>query len=499
MKPRTWPGADCDACPLRDRPVCPPRPASKQRKLTVVAEAPGMQEEAHGRPLIGASGMLLERVLSRFKVSMSEVHKTNAILCRPSKGFTPGEWKQALKCCNPRLMSEMPRNGETVLVLGAKALAATAGRGVIFPWRGYPLPSTNGEFKVLPALHPAFVLRAPAYEVIFREDVRRGLEGVKEWEWPTMIIHDGPEAEAALKQILAEDKWVGVDVETRTGNPQTAQLRCIGIAGRNVAVSLPFDEFGESRTKHLDLIQEILADPEIGHVYQNRSHDITSLESWGFKLAGPVFDTLDAHAIVAPQVKHDLEFIATTHFPCPHWKTEFRVYDDRKNVYDDADPIELRIYNCKDAWMTLLCMHALNKQLDKTHNGRQLYDETIKLGNLGMRMTRHGVAVNEPAVAKHYEKLHARSIELKKRFLALAGDINMNSSKQLRKLFYDDWGCTVRFYTPKDLPSLKKNALEAIIAEEEGVAAEAALILYEYRTVEKLLSTYIEPLRRPHG
>lgn len=495
MEPK-FPGADCANCPLKNKKVVPPELAKKTRKLTVVAESPGQAEEALKRPLVGASGeLLINRTLKQMGLERGDLHLTNAILCRPPKTMTPKDWKQAIKCCAPRLETEIPKIGN-VLALGAKALVPLVGKATIFPWRGYPLPTTikGSEAQIYPSLHPAFVLRQPAYRVVFNEDIRRAVEGVEEWEWPPIHVHDGPEAEAALKQILAEDDWVGVDVESRKGHPATAQLRCIGIAGKHVAVSLPYDEPGEEPTKHMDLICEILRAEKIGKVYQNRAHDIQSLEANGFELHGEVFDTLDAHAIIAPQLKHNLEFMGTAHFPCPHWKTLFKVFDDRKDAFDDADPVELRIYNCKDSWMTLLLMLVFRRQLDKVHNGWALYRETMQLGNLGIKMSRAGVAVDVKELNKHHADLQNRSRDLKARFRSIAGDVNPNSTKQLRHLFYNEWDCDIRIRTDRGLPSLNKTALEAIMADEAEKPAQAARVLYELRTVEKLLSTYVEPL-----
>jgi len=496
-----WPeelGADCANCPLNFQTPVPNEPVSGDHRLTIVGESPGRVEEKKGRPFVGRSGAELNNILKRFKIKREDVHITNALLCRPLKNTPAKDLNKALECCAPRLSIELiPLKDKLVITMGAHALKAMTGKTNILPWRGFPL-HTKG-YVIFPTIHPSFVLRSPSYLPVWINDISRAIALSKKssleisysFEEP-LIVDEGPDMVKGLCQLL-ESSSVAIDVETAGTDAFTAPILCIGIANEDIAVSVPWP----APTTQLEyLVRAIITNAKIQKVFQNRNYDVITLEENGLPVQGDFFDTLDAHAIVAPQLPHDLGFIASSYFMYPRWKTEFRVFDDKKgsDAFARASARELRVYNSKDALMTAKLRAPLLMELERTKNGMEIYNQTMKLGDLARNMMRTGIEINKPELEKQNKQLKIQMEEAQKKFREEidAPEFNLNSPKQLKELFFGKFQCKVSFLSKiTGAASLNKNAIEKIIATGPEVAKRPAQYLYQYRIAKKLHSTYI--------
>ena len=520
-------GAKCDECPLKDsHPVGPQ--SNSNASLIILAESPGKSEEIEGLPLIGASGYLLNRTLASLHIKRSECHVTNALLCRPAPGTyvksagTTAILNKALECCAPRLERELAGVKAThLLAMGDWAVRAVTDKQSAWTWRGTPIRGKYGHV-VMPTMHPARVLREQALDPIFRTDVSRAT-GVPAWVWPKMVIDVGPDMERALRAILDAKKPIGVDVETRGIDPMHDLLMCIGVGNGEIAVSVPWEDydagpFGPSQGAPESikaLVREILAS-DIPKTMQNGQHDALSFKSKGIVCNNFDFDTLFAHAVVASQLDHNLEFLASCFWPMPKWKTEFHADTDAKglDVFAKRDPRELRLYNAKDSHMTALLRVALAQRIERTHNGTALFREYMKLGDLAMRMRERGILVDMAALTTHRESLSKaleketakfyevmptnhvlRGKELKSRTKVYIGPYRLGKNGQhedLKRLFFGKLGIKPTVYTEGGEPSLDDDTLQRIIVE--GGHANLARPLSAYRGYGKLLSTYVDGL-----
>lgn len=129
-------GALCDKCPLNGQPMVPPE-LPPHPIGTIVGEGPGFDEVRRGRPFIGKSGKVLDKMLIQAGLKRSTLQMNNATLCQP-KTKTPGELTKASKCCAPRLRAEVR---EPLLILGKVALRILKpGLKSLDAVRGFVLP-----------------------------------------------------------------------------------------------------------------------------------------------------------------------------------------------------------------------------------------------------------------------------------------------------------------------------------------------------------------------
>jgi DNA polymerase len=141
-------------------------------RLVVVGEAPGAEEDATGRPFVGAAGKLLTRMLAAIGLTRDEVYICNLLKCRPPGNRDPRPDEVA--SCKPYLRAQIERLApELILALGSPAtreLLRTE-RGIT-SLRGRIARSPEG-WRVLPSYHPAYLLRNPAAKREAWEDLQR--------------------------------------------------------------------------------------------------------------------------------------------------------------------------------------------------------------------------------------------------------------------------------------------------------------------------------------
>lgn len=138
--------------------------------LFVIGEAPGADEDLQGRPFVGRSGQLLDKILLAIGFERNDVYIGNIIKCRPPQNRNP--LPDEIECCKPWLMNQIGIVRPKMLLLLGKVAANTmldnnlsmgAMRGKIIRWNHYDCVVTY---------HPAALLRNPAWKRLCWEDVQ---------------------------------------------------------------------------------------------------------------------------------------------------------------------------------------------------------------------------------------------------------------------------------------------------------------------------------------
>lgn len=127
--------------------------------VLIVGEAPGEVEDKRGKPFVGKSGQLLEKMLALAGLSKKDIYLTNVTKCRPPHNRTPTS--SEIKACLPYLKEQVRLiNPKIIVLLGATAFKALTGdkrsiskvRGTWIEWEGR---------LCMPIFHPAYLLRNP--------------------------------------------------------------------------------------------------------------------------------------------------------------------------------------------------------------------------------------------------------------------------------------------------------------------------------------------------
>ena len=133
-------------------------------RLMVVGEAPGADEDRQGRPFVGPSGRLLERMLAAIGLGREDVYIANTVYWRPPGNRTPSA--EEVEACRPFIHRQIALVAPEVLMLAGGAAAKTllgTTEGIMRlrgRWQRFAAPV--GPVDVMPTFHPAFLLRSPA-------------------------------------------------------------------------------------------------------------------------------------------------------------------------------------------------------------------------------------------------------------------------------------------------------------------------------------------------
>lgn len=161
--------AGCTRCPLAaTRTTVVFGEGDAHARLMVVGEGPGRDEDLQGRPFVGRSGQLLDRLLvEEAGLRRQDVYIANVVKCRPPGNRDPQP--EEIEACHPYLAAQVAQvRPRVVLTLGnfsTRTLLST--KEGITKLRGRPHPWGPDGTVVLPTFHPAAALRGGA-EVLAR-------------------------------------------------------------------------------------------------------------------------------------------------------------------------------------------------------------------------------------------------------------------------------------------------------------------------------------------
>jgi len=146
--------------------------------IMLVGEAPGSQEDRFGKPFVGPSGQVLNRLLSRAGITETDVYLCNVMKCRPPANRNPTETE--IRCCRPWLIEQTRLVRPNVIVamgeIATVALTATRGPMGVLLDQGDLSCFFCEDIPVIPMYHPAYLLRRlgdGAAAPIFRDTIDR--------------------------------------------------------------------------------------------------------------------------------------------------------------------------------------------------------------------------------------------------------------------------------------------------------------------------------------
>ncbi len=194
----------CGLCHSRTQVVFGEGPLNAE--LFVVGEAPGFNEDKEGKPFRGASGMLLERLLSSVGLERERVYMTAVNKCRPP-GTPPRSPKPSeVSSCRPYLVAQLAAvDPKVVVAMGDLASRVLTGRKeAVARIRGRAIP-LDGRY-VFPTLSPSLALYTPAERALLSSDFSRLpelLEAERPSTYETLNVPRAP----AERETLQPGLW----------------------------------------------------------------------------------------------------------------------------------------------------------------------------------------------------------------------------------------------------------------------------------------------------
>ncbi|NTW70064.1 MAG: DNA polymerase I [Chlorobiaceae bacterium] len=285
---------------------------------------------------------------------------------------------------------------------------------------------------------------------------------------------------------------IAVDTETTSLNTFEAELAGISISTE--ARKARFIALANSSLKPqeaLELLKPLLSSPQLPKTGQNLKYDILVLKKYGVDLSPVGFDTMLASYVLDPEEKHNLDDLAARHLG---YKTttfdELTGTGKGKLHIFDVEPEKLSDYACQDADLALQLEDTFRKKLEGEKELLWLCEHIeFPLVSVLASMEHAGICIDTP----HLEKTSASvgmELELltEKIYEAAGAPFNIDSPKQLSNILFNVLALPTK-KTTKTGFSTNVEVLEEL-AELHPVVKS----LLEYRTLQKLKSTYIDAL-----
>jgi DNA polymerase-1 len=297
-----------------------------------------------------------------------------------------------------------------------------------------------------------------------------------------------------LRAELSVQKEFCFDTETTGLDTITAELVCMSFSYRPheaYCVTLP-----ENREQATAIVQEfrfVFGDENILKIGQNIKYDLSILKNYGLEIRGPLFDTMIAHYLIQPELRHNLDDLCEQYLNFRKIPTDALI--GGKGLFQktmrDVDPVQLRDYACEDADLTLQLKQVIEKELDASGT-RKLFDEIeMPLIPVLADMEMTGVKLNTSELGVYAEVLRKQIIDIEREIISIAGEeFNISSPKQLGVILFEKM---------KIDPNAKMTKTKQYSTSEETLEKlqdKSPIVgkILEYRGLKKLLTTYVEAL-----
>jgi len=301
-------------------------------------------------------------------------------------------------------------------------------------------------------------------------------------------------------QRLREAKEFAIDTETTSVDYMQAELVGISLCLEpGEACYIPLMHRYENAPQQLDktevlaALKPVLEDPVIGKIGQNIKYDGHVFFGEGIRMGGIVHDTmLESYVLNSTASRHNMDALAkyyldhdTIHY------TDITGKGVKQKTFDQVEIEQASDYAAEDADVTLRLHRVLNPALHADEKLNRVYREIeMPLVEVLLDVEQNGVLIDQDMLRSQGKEIDQKLGQIETEIYQQAGEVfNLSSPKQIQAIFFDKLELPVLRKTPKGQPSTAEDVLEELAADYEIPA-----LLLEHRSLNKLMSTYIDKL-----
>jgi DNA polymerase-1 len=306
------------------------------------------------------------------------------------------------------------------------------------------------------------------------------------------FVQTATERAKLIADILKEKSFC-FDTETTGINPFDAALVGMSFAWKEgEAYYVPFTENKEEVTVLLAEFKGLFENEKIEKVGQNLKYDMNVLSNYGVRVKGPLFDTMIAHYLIQPDMRHNMDLLAETYlgYKTVSIETLIGKKGKKQKTMRDIPQEEIVDYACEDADITLRLKNQFEPKMNTTL--KKLMDEIeTPLIPVLSAMEKEGIKLDVPALANFSKELDVSVTTLSQQILELSGEeFNVDSPKQLGEVLFDKMKIVEKAKKTKTGQySTGEDVLSKLASKHEIVP-----LILEYRSLKKLKSTYVDAL-----
>ena len=297
-----------------------------------------------------------------------------------------------------------------------------------------------------------------------------------------------------LGAFLSRQKFFAFDTETDSVDTSKANLVGMSFAVKeNEAWYVPVPAEREKAEKVIAHFSPALTNAAIEKIGQNIKFDILVLRNYNVRIQGKLFDTMIAHYLLNPELRHGMDYLAETYLKYQTIHIEELIGEKGKNQLNMRNVAidQIAEYAAEDADVTLKLKNFFEPELKKEELEPLFYDIEMPLIYVLAELERTGVMLDTAALKQSSEILTADLQNIEKEIYELAGmEFNINSARQVGEVLFDRLKIEEKVKKTKTGNySTSEDILEKLRSKHPIVGK-----LLDYRGIKKLLSTYIDAL-----
>ncbi len=354
--------------------------------------------------------------------------------------------------------------------------------------------------KFLPKV-PKTVKNVPLQLDLFGEFPTDGAEGGENSSFESLktVTHDYQLIEnkddiLKLRDFLLTNKILSLDTETTSTSPIEAELVGLSFSVKeHQAFYVPVPEDRTEAQQVVEIFRPVYEHPDILKVGQNIKYDMQVLANYGIELQGSLWDTMIAHYLIQPELRHNMDIMAEAYlnYKTIHIDELIGPRGKSQKSMRDLSPKEVYEYAAEDADITLQLKNKLEPLLKEVGAEQLFYDIEMPLVRVLVDMERTGVRIDTDSLAETSRVFTERMHELEQRIYELAGEeFNIASPRQVGDILF---GKLHIIEKPKKTKTGQYVTSEEVLQTLKGKHEIVEKIL-AHRGLKKLLGTYVDTL-----
>ena len=325
------------------------------------------------------------------------------------------------------------------------------------------------------------------------EEKKSNLESLNSLSYDYQLIDTEEKRNEIIKKLLTSET-LALDTETTGTDPMDAELVGMSFSiTENQAFYVPVPAEREEAIKIIREFEPVFKNEKSLKVGQNIKYDMLVLQNYGIEVRGKLFDTMVAHYVLQPELRHNMDYLAEIylHYQTIHIEELIGPKGKGQKNMRDLSPQEVYLYACEDADVTLKLKNILEQELKKNDAEKLFYEIEMPLVPVLVNIESNGVRLDTEALKQSSEHFTTRLQSIEKEIYTLAeGEFNIASPKQVGEILFDKL---------KIVEKAKKTKTGQYVTSEEVLESlrnkhDIIGKILEYRGLKKLLSTYIDAL-----
>ncbi|MBP5508992.1 MAG: DNA polymerase I [Prevotella sp.] len=297
-----------------------------------------------------------------------------------------------------------------------------------------------------------------------------------------------------FRDFLLTNEILCLDTETTSTSPIEAELVGLSFSVKeHQAFYVPVPEDRAEAQQVVEIFRPVYEHPGILKVGQNIKYDMQVLANYGIELQGRLWDTMIAHYLIQPELRHNMDIMAEAYLKYKTIHIDELIGPRGKNQKSmrDLTPKEVYEYAAEDADITLQLKNKLEPLLKEVGAEQLFYDIEMPLVRVLVDMERTGVRIDTDSLAETSRVFTERMHDLEQRIYELAGEeFNISSPRQVGDILF---GKLHIIEKPKKTKTgqyvTSEEVLQTLKSKHEIVEKILA-----HRGLKKLLGTYVDTL-----